>query len=64
MNSWFTKVFPNVVNLGWLGDTGWGTAIGQTLFMTFWSAVFGGILGIIFGVLLVLTKQGGIKSNK
>src|SRR5699024_11818431 len=28
------------------------------------SAIFGGILGIIFGVILVLTKDGGIRPNK
>lgn len=64
MISWFNKIFPNVVNLGWGGDTGWGTSIFQTLFMTFWSAIFGGILGILFGVILVLTKEGGIRQNK
>ncbi|MCX8721001.1 MULTISPECIES: methionine ABC transporter permease [unclassified Lactobacillus] len=64
MISWFSKIFPNVVNLGWGGDTGWGTSIFQTLFMTFWSAIFGGILGILFGVILVLTKEGGIRQNK
>lgn len=64
MISWFNKIFPNVVNLGWGGDTGWGTSIFQTLFMTFWSAIFGGILGILFGVILVLTKEGGIRQNR
>ena len=55
MISFLTKNFPNVVALGWGGDAGWGTAIFQTLFMTFWSAIFGGILGLVFGLLLVLT---------
>lgn len=64
MSSWFNSVFPNVVQLGWLGDTGWGTSIIQTLFMTFWSGIFGGILGLIFGVILVLTKSDGIRPNK
>lgn len=64
MISWFSKIFPNVVNLGWSGDTGWGTSIFQTLFMTFWAAIFGGILGILFGIILVLTKEGGIRQNK
>ncbi|WEV70248.1 ABC transporter permease [Lactobacillus sp. ESL0785] len=64
MSSWFSKVFPNVIQLGWNGDAGWGTSIMQTLFMTFWSAIFGGILGIIFGVILVLTKEDGIRPNK
>ena len=47
MISFLTKNFPNVVALGWGGDAGWGTAIFQTLFMTFWSAIFGGILGSV-----------------
>jgi len=54
---------PNVVQLGWTGDTGWGTSIVQTLYMTFWPAIFGGILGLIFGVALVITKPGGILEN-
>lgn len=64
MTSFFAKYFPNVISLGWSGDAGWGTAIFQTLFMTFWSAIFGGILGIIFGLLLVLTKPNGILANR
>lgn len=64
MINWFSKVFPNVIELGWLGDTGWATSIGQTLFMTFWSGIFGGILGIIFGIVLVLTKKEGIRPNQ
>lgn len=64
MISFLTKNFPNVVALGWSGDAGWGTAIFQTLFMTFWSAIFGGILGLVFGLLLVLTKPKGILANK
>lgn len=64
MTSFFTKYFPNVISLGWGGDAGWGIAIFQTLFMTFWSAIFGGILGIIFGLLLVLTKPNGILANR
>lgn len=64
MSSWFSRVFPNVVQLGWLDDTGWGTSIFQTLYMTFWSGIFGGILGLIFGVILVLTKSDGIRPNK
>ena len=49
MTEFFAKYFPNVVQLGWSGDSGWGTSIGQTLYMTFWPAVFGGILGMLFG---------------
>lgn len=64
MISCFAKVCPNVVQLGWGGDAGWGTSIFQTLFMTFWATIFGGILGIIFGVLLVVTKDDDIRPNK
>lgn len=63
MTSFLTQYMPNVVQLGWTGDTGWGTSIAQTLYMTFWPAIFGGILGLIFGVILVITKPGGILAN-
>ena len=33
--AFLTRLMPNVMALGWSGETGWGTAIGQTLFMTF-----------------------------
>lgn len=36
----------------------------ETLYMTFFSAFFAGILGVIFGVTLVLTKKGGILENR
>lgn len=64
MINWLDKICPNVVQLGWGGDAGWGTSIFQTLFMTFWAAVFGGILGMIFGILLVVTKEKGIRPNR
>ena len=64
MTELITKYLPNVANLGWKGDSGWGTAIWQTIFMTFWPAVFGGLLGLIFGVVLVVTKPGGIMENR
>lgn len=63
MTSFLTHYMPNVVQLGWTGDNGWGTSIVQTLYMTFWPAIFGGILGLIFGVALVITKPGGILEN-
>lgn len=64
MNEWFSQTFPNVVYQGWTGDTGWLTAITQTLFMTFWSAIFGGLLGLIFGIGLVITAPNGIAPNR
>ncbi|MBM6941145.1 ABC transporter permease, partial [Lactobacillus coleohominis] len=64
MTELLTKYLPNVANLGWGGDTGWGTSIWQTIYMTFWPAIFGGLLGLIFGVVLVITKPGGIMENR
>lgn len=62
--AFLTRLMPNVMALGWSGETGWGTAIGQTLFMTFWSAVFGGFLGLAAAVALVLTGPSGIRRNR
>ena len=55
---------PNVYRMGWSGQAGWGTAIYLTLYMTFISFVIGGLLGLIAGLLLVLTAPGGIIENK
>ena len=59
-----SNLLPNVVQLGWGGDNGWGTSIVQTIYMTFWPAIFGGILGLLFGVALVITEPGGILENR
>lgn len=64
MSELLTKYLPNVADLGWGGDSGWGTSIFQTIYMTFWPAVIGGLLGLIFGLALVLTKEGGILQNR
>ena len=61
---WIAQNFPNIYNLGWTGDTGWGTSILQIIYMTFWPSIFGGVLGLFFGVILVLTEPGGILENK
>lgn len=62
--NWITKTFPNVISLGWSTDQGWGLAIYQTLYMTFTSAIVGGILGLIFGFGLVLFAEDGIIPNR
>lgn len=62
MSSWFSRVFPNVVQLGWLGDTGWEPAFSNIIYDFWWN--IWGILGLIFGVILVLTKSDGIRPNK
>ncbi len=64
MSEFLAKVFPNVLAQGWTGEAGWLTAIGQTFYMTFWSFLFGGILGLLFGVGLVLTAPEGVYPNK
>ncbi len=64
MTEFFSKYFPNVVTQGWTGEAGWLSAINQTLYMTFWSFLFGGILGIAFGIGLVLTAPDGVYPNK
>lgn len=61
---WIAQNFPNIYNLGWSGDTGWGTSILQIIYMTFWPSIFGGVLGIFFGIVLVLTEPGGILENR
>ena len=55
---------PNVYRMGWSGQAGLGTAIYLTLDMTLISFVIGGLLGLIAGLLLVLTAPGGIIENK
>ncbi|WP_159564785.1 methionine ABC transporter permease [Streptococcus halichoeri] len=57
------EFLPNVVQLGWSGDAGWGMAIWNTVFMTFVPFIFGGALGLILGLLLVLLGPGGVKEN-
>lgn len=64
MTDFLAKYLPNVVNLGWSGDTGWGTSIYQTLIMTLIPAIIGGLLGLIFGIILVVTKPDGILPNR
>ncbi|KRK74139.1 methionine ABC transporter permease [Lacticaseibacillus nasuensis] len=60
--SWIEKFFPNVVPI-WTGDNGVVQAIQQTLYMTLVTAVCAGILGLIIGILLVLTDQHGLLQN-
>lgn len=38
--------------------------IGLTFYMLFLSAIFSGIFGLIIGVILVVTNDGGILENK
>ena len=52
--------------IGWAGvaKLDGGQRFYLTLYMTFISFVIGGLLGLIAGLLLVLTAPGGIIENK
>ncbi|WP_367567991.1 methionine ABC transporter permease [Lacrimispora sp.] len=39
-------------------------AAGQTIYMLFWGLVLGSLLGIPLGILLTITRKGGILQNK
>ncbi|MFC6314385.1 MULTISPECIES: methionine ABC transporter permease [Lapidilactobacillus] len=62
MIDFLTKIMPNVVE-NWSGDNGILLGIGQTLYMTFWTTLIGGILGLILGIALVVTEKKGILAN-
>lgn len=64
MSQFIQTYLPNVYRMGWAGQAGWGTAIYLTLYMTVISFLIGGILGLVAGLLLVLTGPGGIIENK
>ncbi|WP_125702991.1 methionine ABC transporter permease [Lacticaseibacillus daqingensis] len=57
------KIFPNVVPI-WSGDNGVVQAIEQTLYMTLWTALAAGILGLLLGILLILTDEDGLLANR
>lgn len=63
MTNFINTYLPNVV-ANWEGDNGFVVAIWQTLYMTFVSAIFAGIFGIILGILLVVTTDDGITPHK
>ena len=56
MIEWIQTHLPNVYQMGWEGAYGWQTAIVQTLYMTFWSFLIGGLMGLLGGLFLVLTS--------
>ncbi len=64
MNQWIETTFANVIKMGWDTSYGWLPAIQATLYMTFWSFLYGGFLGLVGGLLLVLTGPRGILENK
>ncbi len=64
MIEWIAATFPNVIKMGWEGQIGWGTAIKDTLYMTFISFFIGGSMGLFGGLFLVLSGPNGIISNR
>ncbi|MCM6766273.1 methionine ABC transporter permease [Weissella paramesenteroides] len=64
MIEWIKEYMPNAYGLGWSGDYGWGIAIWQTIYMTAGAAIIGGIIGLLFGIGLVLTADDGIAPNR
>ena len=64
MIEWIQTHLPNVYQMGWEGAYGWQTAIVQTLYMTFWSFLIGGLMGLLGGLFLVLTSPRGVIANK
>lgn len=64
MTSLIQTYLPNVYEIGWTGDAGWGLAIWNTLYMTFIPFIVGGAIGLILGLLLVLMGPGGVIENK
>lgn len=64
MTNLIQTYLPNVYQLGWSDDAGWGTAIFTTLYMTVIPFIIGGIAGLAAGLLLVMTGPGGVIENK
>lgn len=60
MQALLEKYFPNVLAI----PDEFIEATKQTLYMSFWTALFGGVLGILLGVVLVVSRPGGILQNR
>ena len=57
-----TKILPNLMaNKRYVN---FGISIVQTLQMTLWSGAISFVLGLAFGIILVVTKKGAILENK
>ena len=54
------KLFPNVMKSP---DKFWDSVV-ETLIMTGWAGAFMFVIGLVLGVLLVITKPGGIAENR
>lgn len=60
MNAFFENYFPNAIAI----PDEFVQATIETIYMTFWTSLIGGVLGVFFGVLLVVTRSGGILEQK
>lgn len=60
MQEFLNNVFPNVMTK--LPD--FYRSMGETMIMLLWSGSISLILGLILGVILIITKKGGILENK
>jgi len=59
MQNILQSIMPNVMDItDRVIESSW-----ETIYMTIVSALFAGILGVIFGILLVTTQKGGILEN-
>nr|WP_235803311.1 methionine ABC transporter permease [Lapidilactobacillus concavus] len=54
---------PNVL-ANWTGENGMVQGIWQTLYMTFWTTLIGGFIGLVLGIALVIYDEQGILSNR
>lgn len=60
MQEFLYNIMPNVIDK--LDD--FVEAIGDTLLMVAWSGAISFVLGMIFGILLIVTRPGGIMQNR
>jgi D-methionine transport system permease protein len=59
MQALLEKYLPNVIQI----PNEFVQATIDTLYMSFFTSIVSGVLGIFFGVILVVTRQGGILEN-
>ena len=64
MIEWISTNMPDVYRIGWEGTNSWSDAFSATIYMTGWSFVIGGLLGLVMGLFLVLTGPNGVLSNR
>ncbi|HLQ40923.1 MAG TPA: methionine ABC transporter permease [Tetragenococcus sp.] len=60
MQALLEKYLPNVMEI----PDEFVVATKETIYMTVYTALIAGILGILFGILLVVTRPGGLLENK